>query len=457
MKKKLDKSRLLTVSVVVILCAIFVIGFIWGLGNVLAMEGSYPPVINAPGMTPAPENAEQVVAYLNAVVEKAAAEKPSVQSGVSYGIDGDSVETTGSDTVKTTLLYLADSFTGYLGDESEKFSADYYESSDSFLRKPAFTAADVESFTCDYIYYVCPSCGIESEEYLPNCEKCGGLNEYNMKYRDDYVITVNLKVSDGAVKNNFAPKTAEERLAMLGDEMNGSLKVNNVDVGYETLTVKFVVERVSDKLKSLEYSKSMNVKSGVTFDGGFKTLGNADVSFILNNTDGFYFTWPALTLSDHEMTVEPKKGDNLLATLTCDNPLDYTVTWKSSDEELLTVDEEGYFKAGKGTGTATITASFEFGGKTYSDECVVSVKKSVESLKMNKKKVELNVGETCALRVKFSPKDATIQTLKWYTEDEKIATVDENGVVTAVGQGTVTVYALSDDGYFKSSSEVTVK
>ncbi len=457
MEKKPDKSRLLTVSVIIILCAIFVIGFIWGLGNVLAMEGSYPPVINAESMTTAPETAEQVAAYLNTVVEKASAEKPSVQSGSSYGIDGDSVETTGSDAVKTTLLYLSDFFTGYLGDTSEKFSADYFESSESFLRKPAFTASDVDSFTCDYIYYVCPSCGIESTEYLPNCEKCGGLNEYNMKYRDDYVITVNLKVSDSALNNNFASKTDEERFAMLGDAMNGSLKVTDIDVGYETLSVRFVVERVSDKLKSLEYSKSMKVKSAVAFDGGFEKLGNADVNFILNNTDGFYFTWPGLSLSEHEMTVEPKKSDNLLATLTCDNPLDYTVTWKSSDEELITVDEEGYFKAGKGTGTAVITASFEFGGKTYSDECVVSVKKSVESLKMSKKNVELNVGETCELNVKFSPKDATIQTLKWYTQDDKIATVDENGVVTAVGRGVVEVYALSDDGYFKSSSEVTVK
>ena len=40
MKKKKDKSRLLTVSVVSFLLLVFVVGFIYGLSSVLAMEGA---------------------------------------------------------------------------------------------------------------------------------------------------------------------------------------------------------------------------------------------------------------------------------------------------------------------------------------------------------------------------------------------------------------------------------
>ena len=53
--------------------------------------------------------------------------------------------------------------------------------------------------------------------------------------------------------------------------------------------------------------------------------------------------------------------------------------------------------------------------------------------------------------------ESTIQTVKWYSEDESIAAVDADGVVTAVAAGTVIVYALSDDGYFRSTCEVTVE
>ncbi len=157
------------------------------------------------------------------------------------------------------------------------------------------------------------------------------------------------------------------------------------------------------------------------------------------------------------MTVEPKDTNNLLATLTCTDPKIPTVTWTSSDESILTVDEEGYFKAGKEAGEATITATFEFNGQTYTDECLVLVRYSVESSKISDNKITLSVGKTETLEIKISPDNATIKTNTWYTEDEAIATVDANGVVTAVSPGVVTVYSLTDDGYYKSSCEVTVK
>ena len=157
------------------------------------------------------------------------------------------------------------------------------------------------------------------------------------------------------------------------------------------------------------------------------------------------------------MIIEPKNSDKLTATLTCSDPLKSVVTWKSSDENVVTVDDEGYLKAGKEPGEATITASFEFSGKTYSDTCSISVKIPVESMAVSKRSIKLNAGETKQLEAKVSPKNATVQTKKWYSEDESIATVDENGVVTAVKSGVVTVYALSDDGFFKSSCEVIVK
>ena len=50
----------------------------------------------------------------------------------------------------------------------------------------------------------------------------------------------------------------------------------------------------------------------------------------------------------------------------------------------------------------------------------------------------------------------TVKSVTWYTEDPDIAKVDENGAVTGVAPGKTTVYALSDDGWFRASCEVTV-
>ena len=134
----------------------------------------------------------------------------------------------------------------------------------------------------------------------------------------------------------------------------------------------------------------------------------------------------------------------------------------------MTVDKKGYVKAGKLTGSepgkATVTASFEFDGKTYTDSCEVTVKISVEYIQLNRHKLTLNAGETETLIAKvasdnkgFAMKKPTVQTVSWFTTDESVATVDENGTVTAVAPGTATVYALSNDEYYRSSCEVTVK
>ena len=155
--------------------------------------------------------------------------------------------------------------------------------------------------------------------------------------------------------------------------------------------------------------------------------------------------------------IEPGNTDNLLATLTCEDPLSMTVEWSSSDEEIASVDAEGYISTTKKTGEAEITATFTYLGKTYADSCTVFVRVPVESMKMSDKKISLAVGENETLSTKISPSDATVKTVTWYSEDENIAVVDESGVVTAKNTGIVVIYALSDDGYYRSTCEVTVE
>ena len=80
-----------------------------------------------------------------------------------------------------------------------------------------------------------------------------------------------------------------------------------------------------------------------------------------------------LIASGYETTVEIGSSEVLKAKLTCDDPVGYDVVWTSSDESVLTVDEQGYLKTGKGYGDSTVTASFTFKGKEYSDSCLVHV------------------------------------------------------------------------------------
>ncbi len=490
-KKPFDKGKALTAGVIIILILIFVVLFWYGLNKVLAMEGSFPPNELVEGVIAAPETAEEASSLLKKSFDEAAELKPQLSRSDSFDINGGFYESEFSDNLNVAVDYILDDLESKLEEDFEGFTSEFGEAFPEKTMIPDVTAADLEPYEyyicetcgarsespcdicgdcssespnvkksvpvfCDYIYYECSSCGETSRVPLENCEPCGSVYPYIMKYRDEYEIT--LEVKESALEKLFAPISKEDAVALLGDELDDTIELNNFDISYDKLQIFYKINRLSGKISYLEYRKIMTVEADVTFIGDFAALGDNVVIFNVNESNRFNFIWPGLSLNNHEMVIEPKATDNLLATLTCTDPTKPVVTWTSSDESVLTVDDEGYIKGGKEPGTATVTASFEFNGVTYTDSCIVNVRIPVESVALNKRKAKIDVGEEVTFTPKFSPSDASVQTVKWYTEDEKIASVDtETGLVKGVSKGTVTVYALSDDGYFKSSCEVTVE
>ena len=467
-EKKFDKQKLLTAAVSAILIFFFVGGFWIGLERVRSMEGTFPPNDIKEGITKAPESLGEAKDFLDAVLEKALKDAPAVSYDVKFSIDSDSLETDGSDTFKETLLFALDSFEDHISsvEESEDIpsNTNFGENIQALLKTPDYGVLRPQDFTCSYIYYSCPSCGETSDEPLEKCEPCGSERAYFKKYRNEYEISMTFIKAEPAPgisyeknKEHFSVRSDEELSFLTDSAFKDAVKINNVDVTYNTYKLVFKVNRLTDEITSLRYIKEMSVSASVSFLGRYEEIGDKTVSFNVTENRNYSFTWPSLSLNEEKLVIEPKNSDNLLATLTCESPLDMTVVWTSSDESVATVDSEGYIHTTKNTGEAVITATFEYLGKTYSDSCTVYVRVPVESMKMSKKALKLSVGEEAALSTKISPSDATVKTVKWYSENEDIATVDENGAVKAVGRGETTVYALSDDGYYRSTCEVTVE
>ncbi len=81
----------------------------------------------------------------------------------------------------------------------------------------------------------------------------------------------------------------------------------------------------------------------------------------------------------------------------------------------------------------------------------------VDSLSVNKTAITLGLDETEQLHAVLHPGNATNMNVTWSSADANIATVDENGVVTPVAEGTVTITVTSEDGNKTATCTVTVQ
>ena len=133
------------------------------------------------------------------------------------------------------------------------------------------------------------------------------------------------------------------------------------------------------------------------------------------------------------------------------------VTWKSSDESVVTVDEKGKVTA-VGNGTATITVTSVSGNYTATVAVTVKIPVEIEKISIEAEKETLTkIGESTELKVKIEPENADAQKLIWKSENEMIAAVDENGKVTAIGNGTAIITVTTEDGKNTASITITVK
>lgn len=121
-----------------------------------------------------------------------------------------------------------------------------------------------------------------------------------------------------------------------------------------------------------------------------------------------------------------------------------TIEWTSSDESVVTVDENGVVTA-VGAGEADITAAVQDADiSSVTHVKVVILPTGVDA--PDTLELYTNGESEKGLDAKIVPEDATEVKLAYVSSDEGVATVDENGLVTAVADGkcTITAYIVAD-------------
>ena len=163
-----------------------------------------------------------------------------------------------------------------------------------------------------------------------------------------------------------------------------------------------------------------------------------------------------ITISQSYASVKPGETLQLSGAITPADATDLNVTWSSSDESVAAVDQNGLVTI-LSEGDAIITVTTEDGG--YSATCTLHSVVLVEAVNLSQTILKLQIGDTETLQFTVSPENAGYTKSFWYSSNTDAVTVDNNGLVTAVGKGLSKVQAVvirADGKYIYSTCNVYV-
>lgn len=245
------------------------------------------------------------------------------------------------------------------------------------------------------------------------------------------------------------------------DKESASLRI-----GEETLQLNAVVEPSDASDKSLLWTSSEAGVASVSETGLVTPLAPGETVITVTTVDGEFsatctvtVTQPviSITLNETSININPDMTFELVAQINPDNASDKTLEWKSSDETVATVDQNGVV-TGVETGVgreAVITVTSKDSG-VYAT-CIVRVTKDVVGVELDCQYKRIEAGKEFQLTAIITPSDATNRNVTWKSSAEGVARVDAGGKVTAVAAGTAIITVTTEQNGYTATCKVVVR
>ncbi len=236
-------------------------------------------------------------------------------------------------------------------------------------------------------------------------------------------------------------------------------------------TYEFVATVLPENATNKELIWSSSNSSVVSVDNGvINALNEGKATITVKSKDGFKSANCEVTVNKepsiihvssvslNKTTLNMETGDRytLLATVLPSDADDKSVNWSSSNESVATVNSKGKITA-VSAGQAIITVTTTDGGLTAS--CTVNVTQKIvpaTGINLNYSELELSVGGSESLVATVLPTNATNKEVIWSSTNEAVVTVDENGLVSAVGAGDAIIVVKTVDGGYQDFCTITV-
>ena len=250
-------------------------------------------------------------------------------------------------------------------------------------------------------------------------------NSYGSQWRMPTIDELTLIHNSFSVINTSLSQHGYTKLTT-GNYCHWSSTVNPSNSNY------FYRERLHDGTIFRNTGSDERIDSKANYTRAVKTIGSSFVSV------------ESISLNQTEASLNVGATITLYATVLPNNATNKTVTWSCSDATIASVDQNGKVTALK-VGKCTITATA--GGKTAT--CAITVQGSnsvaVTSVSLNKTSLFLSKGQSETLIATVNPDNATDKSVSWSSSDNTIASVDQNGKVTAIAEGNAFITASAGE------------
>ncbi len=207
-----------------------------------------------------------------------------------------------------------------------------------------------------------------------------------------------------------------------------------------------------------------NLKFSGTRFQGLQSLGNREERIYIGNGKSLYYLHRKVIAGGNVTAIEltPKTVELLVNTIyqlsAIIEPawaLNKAITWTSSDNGIVSVDDAGT-ATGLKPGNAIITATTEDGG--FSDSCTLTVTPYVVTtgITMAPTVLTLKIDEEQRLTWQVLPEEATDTDIYWLVDDTAICLVKEWGAVIGLSEGVTVVRCRTKKGHFEAQCRVSV-
>lgn len=210
-------------------------------------------------------------------------------------------------------------------------------------------------------------------------------------------------------------------------------------------------DELVDKLGMSYTSSDPNVLT-VDENGNITAVGIGTAEVAMSSKDGkittskvveVVVTPVSLDMVDRiTLTKEKNSKAKLGAVVQPEDATHVEIEFTSSNEDVATVNSDGEINA-VDVGEATITASIKETDLTA--ECVVTVVPDIESIELSDTSLKLKKDGTAQLTATANPDGASIDGIAFASDAPDVATVDEEGNVTAIADGKATITASVGD------------